>query len=160
MYRRRIEMELTNNYQELLMPNTPMVRTANIFGNQTTATPSLYSLNNINATPVYIPPQRLPEPEPQEPQIQEPIQFLRVGNSAVIELTNTARWRAYCSTQVKKGCFTKKTLYEIRLQWFDLVSHQERNWIGASSSASLASSIMKDIYKQLDAYRRIYPVKE
>jgi len=148
------------NYLELLMPNTPMIRRENVFSNQTTPTAALYSLNNINATPVYIPPQRLPQPEPQEPLIQEPIQFLRVGTSAVIELTNTSRWRAYCSTKTKTGCISTKTYYEIRLQWFDLVSHEQKSWIGSTPSEKLAASIMKDIYKQLDAYRRIHPVKE
>jgi hypothetical protein len=116
-----------------------------LLGNQTTPSPAMYS---INAMPVYIPPQ---------PQPQEPIYFLRIENSAIIELKDTARWRAYCSTKTTGGWFSKKTLYLIKVQWYDMKTEEEKVWTAATTSLQSANTIMKSIYEQLDSYRRSQP---
>ncbi len=113
-----------------------------LLGNQTTPSPAMYS---INAMPVYIPPQ---------PQVQEPIYFLRIENSAIIELKDTERWRAYCSTKTTGGWFSKKTLYLIKVQWYDQKTEEDKVWTAATAGLQTANTIMKSIYEQLDAYRR------
>ena len=118
-----------------------------LLGNQTTPSPAMYSINT--AVPVYIPPQST---------ILEPIYFLRIENSAIIELKDTSRWRVYCSTKTERGWFSKKTLHFIKVQWYDQKAGEEKVWTAGTTSLQSANAVMKSIYEQLDSWRRSQPL--
>ena len=119
-----------------------------LLGNQTTPSPAMYS---INAMPVYIPPQ------PSQPTTQQPMYFLRIENSAIIELEDTTRWRVYCSTKTERGWFSKKTLYLVKVQWYDMGAGEEKVWTATTPSAQSAHAAMNSIYEQLNSWRRSQP---